>query len=237
VPTDDAARQVYDRLWDEINERLAAGAVAIDRHLLEREADRRRGITLIARPGPQAAARIAGLIGELRAQEPEQYFYRPDELHITIMTLVSASDSFDLNHTPLAAYQSILAGLLAQFCPFRIDFRGITAGPGAVLVQGFVESDRLNQLREAIRCDLGRADLGENLDTRYRIVTAHTTVMRFRAPLRDPQQLAVRLRAARERDFDSALVDRLDFVFNDWYMSRDRVRVLATYPLRIEARR
>jgi 2'-5' RNA ligase len=231
MSTRDAAQQVYDQLWAEISERLAIGAVAIDHHLSKREADRRRGITLIARPGPQAAARIAGLIGELRAQEPEQYFYRPDELHVTVMTLVSASDSFDLSRTPLAAYQSILAEQLAQLCPFRIDFSGVTASPGAVLVQGFVEGDRLNQLREAIRRELGRAGLGESLDTRYRIVTAHTTVMRFRSPPRDPQQLAERLRAARERDFDSTLVDRLDFVFNDWYMSHDRVRVLATYPL------
>jgi len=227
----DVARQVYDQLWAEIGERLAAGAVAIDRHLSEREADRRRGITLIARPGPQATERIAGLIGELRAQEPEQYFYRPDELHVTVMTLVSASDSFDLSRTPLAAYQLILAGLLAQFRPFRIDFRGVTAGPGAVLVQGFAEGDRLNQLRETLRRALGRAGLGESLDTRYRIVTAHTTVMRFRAPLRAPQQLTMRLRAARKRDFDSTPVDRLDFVYNDWYMSHDRVRVLATYPM------
>jgi 2'-5' RNA ligase len=230
----DGARQIYDRMWADARERLASGAAAIDRQLAEREADRRRGITLIARPGPAAGARIAELIDELRAQEPEQHFYRPGELHVTVMTLVSASESFDLSRTPLAAYEAILAGLLACNCPFRINFRGVTASPGAVLVQGFVAGDHLNQLREQIRRNLEHAGLGQGLDTRYRIATAHATIMRFRAPLRDPQQLAARLGAARERTFGSTLVDRIDFVVNDWYMSHDRVRALASYPLRAE---
>ena len=237
MSTNDAARQIYDQLWADASVRLAAGAVAIDRHLAEREADRRRGITLIARPGPAAGARIAELIGELRAQEPEQHFYRPDELHVTVMTLVSASETFDLSHTPLAAYKAILAGLFARSCPFRINFRSVTASPGAVLVQGFVAGDRLNQLREEIRRELERAGLGESLDARYRIVTAHATIMRFRAPLRDPRQLAAQLCAARERTLGSTQVDPIDFVFNDWYMSHDRVRVLATYPLRADTNR
>jgi 2'-5' RNA ligase len=232
VSTDDAARQIYDRLWADASERLVSGAISIDQHLAEREADRRRGVTLIARPGPTVRPQLAELIGELRAQEPEQHFYRPDELHVTIMTLVSASETFDLSGTPLADYEAILAELFARSCPLRINFRGVTASPGAVLVQGFVAGDRLNQLREEIRRELEHAGLGENLDTRYRIVTAHATIMRFRAPLRAPQQLAARLGAARERDFGSTLVERIDFVFNDWYMSHDRVRALATYQLR-----
>jgi 2'-5' RNA ligase len=233
----DAAQQVYDRMWAEASERLAAGAITIDRQLVERGADRRTGISLIARPDRAAATQIAELLNELRAQEPEQHFYRLDELHITILSLISASATFDLSRVPLAAYKAILAELFAQSCPFQIEFKGITASPGAVLVQGFIEGDHLNQLRQAIRCALERSGLGESLDTRYRIVTAHMTAVRFRAPLRDPQQFAARLAGVREGVFGSTLVDRIDFVFNDWYMSHDRVRVLATYPLKIEDRR
>jgi 2'-5' RNA ligase len=231
MANDDGPQQIYDRLWAEARPQLAANAIAIDRHLAERAADRRRGITLIARPSWAVAARIAELVDELRAQEPEQYFYRPDELHSTILTPISGSDSFDLGRTPLAVYQSVFAELFARICPFRIDFWGVTASPGAVMVQGFAEDDRLNQLREAIRSELGRAGLGAGLDTRYRIVTAHMTVMRFCAPLRAPQQLVDRLHTARGRDLGSMLVDRIDFVFNDWYMSHDRVQLLASYPL------
>src|SRR6185295_16432147 len=114
MSSDDAAQQIYERLWAETSGPLATGAITLDKQLVERAADRRRGITLIARPGPAAITRIAG----------------------------------------------------------------------------FVEGDRLNQLREAIRSALGRAGLGESLDARYRIVTAHATIMRFRVPLRNPPQLA-----------------------------------------------
>src|SRR5262245_11622667 len=104
----DAAQQIYDQMWAEASERLTAGTVTIDPHLSARQDDRRTGITLIARPGPAVTRQIARLLDELRAQEPEQHFYRPDELHVTVMTLISASESFSLSHTLLAAYQVIL---------------------------------------------------------------------------------------------------------------------------------
>ena len=72
-------------MWSESVDQFAAGEVQIDHHLLRRATDRRRGITLIARPGPETTARVAGLAAELCDLEPKQYFYRPDELHVTVV--------------------------------------------------------------------------------------------------------------------------------------------------------
>ena len=227
----DAAAQIYDQLWDQALARFADGEAQIDQQLIHREADRRTGITLIARPGAEVVERIGQLAAELRAIEPEQYFYQPDELHVTVMTLVSASDSFDLRRAPIATYHAALGQLFRRAYQFSIRFRGLTASPSAVLIQGFVDNHYLNQLREAIRQELGHAGLADHLDVRYRIATAHCTTMRFRARPRDLPRLVRQLRAARERNFGSATIDRIDFVANDWYMARDRVQLLASYRL------
>jgi len=224
-------RQVYDDLWAESSKHFAAGHVHVDRQLLRRQDDRRRGLTLIARLGGETTARVAELVGELRACAPEQYFYQPDELHVTILTLISASERFDLQQAPIATYAAVFAELLRSIEPFQIRFSGVTASPAAAMIQGFVQGGALQALRETIRLQLGLAGLASSLDTRYRIVTAHVTFMRFCNQPRDLAQLGARLRAARERDFGISTVERVDFVANDWYMSRDRVQIWAAYPL------
>ncbi len=91
----DDARCIYDRLWESALESFRSGVVKADPHLLDRAADGRRGITLVARPDPVAAERIAAFIDELRAVVPDQHLYRADELHITVLTLISAARGFD----------------------------------------------------------------------------------------------------------------------------------------------
>jgi hypothetical protein len=74
-------------------------------------------------------------------------------------------------------------------------------------------------------------DLGEGLDQRYRISTAHVTVMRFQTQPRDLQQLVHTLASYREYDFGRTAFQTLQLVKNDWYMSADKVEVLEEYSL------
>ena len=52
MSTNEAVRQIYDRLWAETIERFAAGEVHLDRYLSRQDPDHRTGITLIAGPIP-----------------------------------------------------------------------------------------------------------------------------------------------------------------------------------------
>jgi 2'-5' RNA ligase len=224
-------KPLYDRLWAEAQSHFAAGVVQVDQHLLRRSADRRMGITLVARPGAEVTTQVAALIRELRELEPYQYFYRADELHVTVLTLVSASEAFDIRRAPLAEYQSLFADLFRREPCISIRFNGVTASPGAILAQGYAEGDALNRLRDRLRQALARAGLAESLDSRYRISTAHATLMRFQTQPCDLHRLVAWLSATRERDFGRAVVEDIEFVANDWYMSRERVTTLATYSL------
>ena len=230
----DESQQVYDRLWAEASASLATGIVKVDPHLQQLEGDRRRGISLIARPGPEVSQRFSALLDLIRQQEPDQYFYRPGEFHVTVMTLISASAQFDLAQAAVATYHSVFARLFNQCRPFFIRFRGLTASPAAVLAQGYADDNYVNQLRAAIRRELRPVGLAGSLDVRYRIVTSHVTLVRFRSQPCDSRRLLALLSAARRQDFGATQVSQVDFVENDWYMSQDKVRVLQRYPLRME---
>jgi 2'-5' RNA ligase len=227
MDTHQPAQAVYDRLWAEAQEHFAAGRVKTDPHLLDRTQDARRGISLIIRPAPDMIARLGAVIDELNAIVPGQHVYRPDELHITLLSLISAAAGFKLDAVPLDRYRAVLGDLFAQVRPFTIRFTGVTASPDTVFVCG--QSDALNALRDRLRDDLTRAGLGETLDRRYRIVTAHSTVLRFQAQPDHLPELVRYLTAQRARAIGAFAAGTVDFTFNDWYMSHDVVRVLETY--------
>jgi 2'-5' RNA ligase len=228
---DQAVQAVYDRLWTEAQEHFAAGRVKTDPHLLDRANDTRRGISLIIRPTSAMIVRLGTVIDELNAIVPGQHVYRPDELHVTLLSLISAAAGFDLDAVPLDRYRAALGNLFTQVQPFTIRFTGVTASPDTVFVRG--QSDALNALRDRLRDDLTRAGLGDSLDRRYRIVTAHSTVLRFQTQPEHLPELVRYLTAQRSREIGAFAVETVDFTFNDWYMSHDVVRVMKTYRLSV----
>ena len=57
------------------------------------------------------------------------------------------------------------------------------------------------------------------------------TAARFCRPLRNPKAFAAALHSLRRHTFGPSPVAEIHLVENDWYMSRDRVNLLHTYPL------
>lgn len=188
------ARAVYARLWADAQAQFATGTVKTDPYLDRRESDTRRGLTLVLRPDGEAKARITAALDELGDLAPGQYRYHPDELHITVLSVISAA-------------------------------------PDAVFVYGESDGDALNLLRERVRESLRAAGLAEHLERRYRSVTAHMTVLRFRSTPAKLPALVAYLEQHRQHDLGAFTARQIDFVSNDWYMSRDIVRVLHRYTL------
>ena len=188
-------RQRYDRLWSATVERIRAGTVDTDPVLAAGIPDRRRGLTLIARPSPHVRRRVAAFLDQLREIEPDQHYYAPSELHVTVLSLFTAT----VDHEPLLAqterYVSAVDSVLREVAPIRIGFTGVTATAGAIMIQGFFDDDTLNDVRDSLRHQLRAHALSEGVDGRYRLETAHATVARFRARLRDGARLAAMLDA------------------------------------------
>lgn len=175
---------------------------------------------MIARPALAIRRAVTSFLRDLRKIEPDQYYYASSELHLTVLSLFSATADFRPFFAERKAYIAAVDAALHHRVPIHLSFEGITISPSCVMVQGFVETNDLNELRERLRAQLRRASLGGGLDERYKLETAHMTILRFRAPLLQPKQFAEALERARKRKFGATTIRRFTLVENDWYMSR-----------------
>jgi len=173
---------------------------------------------------------VALFLREIRRLEPDQYYYSPSEFHLTILSLFTATENFLPFCAQKERYIAAVDSAVQKTSPVRIIFKGITASSSAVMIQGFFETQKLNRLRDRLRRQLGARGLGKGIDQRYRLQTAHMTVVRFCAPLRHPEAFAQALEQARRRTFGAMAVRRFYLVQNDWYMSRRITSTLKRYP-------
>lgn len=220
----------YDAMWDRAWPAVSRGDVDCDLHLAG-GLDPRRGISLIARPAPALAARLADLQDRLADADPRQYRQPLSDLHMTVLSLFTVTEHCAPYLARRADYATAVRAAVADVPAFDVDLTGITTSRGAVLVRGFPRDDTLERLRTRMRDVLRVCGLGAGLDQRYRLVTAHMTVLRFVAPPADPARLAAALAALRDAPLGTMTVDTLELVVNDWYMSSAAVEPIERFTL------
>jgi 2'-5' RNA ligase len=223
---------VYDKLWNEAAAAFARGEPQIDPLLSQRTTDLRRCVTLVLRLSPAVQTKVREYLERLAAVCPEQYYYRPEELHVTVLSIISGSELWRKEMRALAACRPILSEVLSRQHAFKIVFKGVTASPGSVLIQGFPTGDGLAKIRDDLREAFARGELGDMLDRRYKITAAHITAMRFQKPLSNLKRLSSLLEEGRQLDFGETEVSRLQLIWCDWYAVADSVRTLQEYRLR-----
>lgn len=231
VSSPDFLRHRYDRMWSASIGNISSGTVEIDPTLARGDADRRRGMTLLFRPPAPVRRKITESLDKLRELEPGQHYYHPDEFHVTFLSLFTATEHHEAFFARTNEYAEAVAATVRRLGPFDFRFAGVTASPSAILVQGFTDAEALNAARDDLRRELQSRDLSRSLDQRYRLETAHLSVVRFREPLRKPKAFAEALQRMRAADFGHADVGALELVRNDWYMSRGVTQRLRHYPL------
>ncbi len=221
----------YDEMWSTTIGKIRSGQVELDPVLAAQAGDERRGLTVVARPSAPVRRRAQALVRQMRQIEPDQYYYAASELHVTILSLFTATEHHASFFARKDQYISAVSAALKNAELFVIRFEGVTVSPGTMMIQGFFESNALNRLRDTLRQQLWIRGLGAGVDERYRLETAHMTVARFRAPLRDGHRFAMMLEQARTRRFGTSIVRSLSLVANDWYLSRHSTEVLKRYRL------
>ncbi len=226
------ASQIYDQLGREATAAWARGEPHLDAHLLDQAADLRRGVSLAFWPTPVITERLQAFLGQLAAICPDQYFYRPEEFHVTALTIISGTPAWrpDIRHLP--TYRALIRVVLQRLPAFKIRFRGVTASPGSVMIQGFPADETLARLRDDLRAAFAQAGFGHLLDRRYKIRTTHMTIARFCRPGTDWPRLTAWLAAHRQTDFGEMEVNCLRLVWGDWYATADRQRTLQEYYLK-----
>ncbi|MDP5201711.1 2'-5' RNA ligase family protein [Flavobacterium sp. DG2-3] len=221
----------YNDLYKSSSEIISAGKYSIDSEL-KNESDSRFGITLLIRPNDEIKANIQDFISELKKTEPEQYFYPDSDIHITVMSIISCSSDFNLNQISPNEYIEVICRSLVDVEKISIQFKGITASPSALMIQGFPSDETLNNLRNRLRENFKNSGLQQSIDSRYSIATAHATVMRFQEKLHNPKKLIEIAERFRDYDFGTFEVKNLELVYNDWYQRKSTTRVLGDFGLR-----
>ena len=220
------AQEIYNQLYHSSKHILRSGKIDIDKNLHGLENDNRRGLSIILRPDGNTANQIERFQDEMQKIESRQYYQPKTDLHITVLSIITAYEGFKMEQIDLEHYINIISEILKHQERFSILLQGVTCSQGAVMIQGFDESGSLQIIRENIKQAFKNSRLKDSLDSRYNLKTAHFTVARFMKLLKDPQSYYEIIEKYRDHYFGSFEVAELDFVYHDWYQSTDKLQIL-----------
>ncbi len=220
----------YNNLWDQAFEGFKTGQFEIDQ-LIESTEDTRYGLTLLARPSREVRKAISDILDQIKPAAPRQYYYPESDIHITVLSIISCTPDFSPDGINLPGYSRLIAPVAANAAPFHIRFEGITASSSCIMICGYPDNNQLNRIRDELRDKFKQTALLHSIDKRYRIHTAHTTVIRFKQQLGYPEAFLARLMELRNVFAGTCLIDELELVANDWYQKKEKVRPIATFKL------
>lgn len=220
----------YNDLYRESIRKISNNGYQID-NLIDSPLDRRFGITLIIRPPSEVKTKIQEFLDKLKTIEPNQYYYKNSDIHITVMSIISCYDGFQLKNIDVSEYVKVITQSLNCNADLEIHFKGITASPSCLMIQGFMNNKSLNIIRNNLRENFKNTTLEQSIDKRYLIQTAHATVFRFREPLNKKIKFLELIENYRNHDFGSFKVKNFELVYNDWYQKEKHVKKLFDFSL------
>ena len=220
----------YDNLYHAAIDSIENDTYETD-SLINSLCDKRLGITLIIRPSQQVKSNIQTFLKALKEFDSSQYFYPNSDIHITIMSIISCYDGFNLNKICISDYVNLVKKSLQNIEAFNLHFKGVTASKAGIMIQGFPEKEILNNLRDQLRNNFKNSSLEQSLDKRYAIQTAHATVVRFRHELKNKMGVLKTLQEYKNHDFGIYTVHELEFVFNDWCLRKQKTKILEKFSI------
>ena len=223
-------KEHYNKLYQDSIKKIKSDSYQVDK-LIDSDNDKRFGITLLLRPDNSVKVNIQKFLSEIKVIEPHQYFYRDSDLHVTVMSIISCYDGFNLSQIRIKDYvETIKKSIMGVSC-FNIEFKGLTASPSCLMVQGFPENNSLTQIRDSLRVDFKETGLEQSMDKRYAIQTAHSTIFRLKEDIENKESFLDTLEKYRDYYFGTSAVDSLELVFNDWYHRKEYVKELYRFEL------
>jgi len=220
----------YNQLYKKSSKAILTEQYKLDPQI-NNPSDSRFGLTLLIRPSETIKANIQLFLEEIKAIEPNQYYYPDSDIHITVMGIISCYEGFTLDQINIPEYIDLIEQSLVELDQIEIEFRGLTASPSAIMIQGFPTDESLNIFRNKLRESFKNSTLEQSIDSRYTIAAAHSTVMRFQEKLENTKQLIQFAEKFRDYNFGKFQVKKLELVYNDWYQRERNTIHLADFNL------
>lgn len=220
----------YNQLYKKSSKAILTEQYKLDPQI-NNPSDSRFGLTLLIRPSETIKANIQLFLEEIKAIEPNQYYYPDSDIHITVMGIISCYEGLTLDQINIPEYIDLIEQSLVELDQIEIEFRGLTASPSAIMIQGFPTDESLNIFRNKLRESFKNSTLEQSIDSRYTIAAAHSTVMRFQEKLENTKQLIQVAEKFRDYNFGKFQVKKLELVYNDWYQRERNTIHLADFNL------
>lgn len=222
-------KKKYDDIWESSKQALLQNNVEVDSNLSDIENDKRKGLSAIITITGDCLDNFSKIKNEIRKIEPEQYYYPQTDIHVTILTLIHTSENFVFDEEKAETFKEILEKTTRNFPKFDIEFKGLTASKGVVMVQGFFNKT-LNEMREAKRDEKKKHEL--EINQRQKGGIGHCTIIRFKQKLRNPMAFVNKIEELRNISLGTFKVKKIHFVLHDWCNSEAKRKVLAEYELK-----
>ena len=144
----------YTNLYNGSIRKIAENDYSVDTRISD---DKRRGITLLIRPSCAVKEKILKFLNDVRCLEPNQYYYPVSDMHITVLSIISCYEGFDISQIPLFEYEKAVEKSISSIPPFKMDFNGITASPSCIMIQGYPENDNLHDRTLEYKSNIGKS--------------------------------------------------------------------------------
>lgn len=223
-------KEYYNNLYSDSINKITSDKYDID-HFIDSQSDDRFGITLLIRPPQPIKDEIQKFLCELKEVEPHQYYYPNSDIHITIMSIISCYGGFNISKIELSKYIELIKKCLPLNKTIDIHFKGLTASNSCIMLQGFMDNDVLNDIRAKLRVAFKNSELEQSLDQRYSLKTAHSTIVRFKNEFNQKDNFLKIIKKYADHDFGSFTTNDIEFVHNDWYHRKERVKKLYEFEL------
>lgn len=221
-------KEHYNQLYKMSIKKISADNYEID-PMIDAEADDRFGLSLVIRPPIAVKNEIQKFLDELKRLEPNQYYYPNSDIHITLISVISCYGGLKLSQINVPEYIKLIEKSLKSEQHLTISFKGVTASPSCIMIQGFIDDNGLNHMREGLREGFKQSNLEQSMDKRYLIQTAHATVFRFKEKLEQKEKFLEIIDRYRDFNFGTFEVPNVELVYNDWYHREKLVSKLSDF--------
>lgn len=221
---------IYNKLYNDGMEKIRADQYQTD-DLITSSSDKRFGLALVIRLAEDVKGRILEFLADLQAIEPHQYYYPSSDIHITVLPIIDCYEGFDFNQIAIQDYIDLIGQSISSPQNIEINFKGITASPSCIMIQGFPQQSVLDDLRNSLRSAFKTSSLQQTIDTRYFLRTAHATVVRFTQPFTAKEEFLQVLENLKDYDFGKATISEMELVYNDWYVREKFVKTLFRFKI------
>lgn len=147
------------------------------------------------------------------------------------MSIVPCYEGFNIENIELVKYIELVKKCLPLNENIEINFKGLTASNSCIMLQGFMNNNLLNEIRNNLRVEFKKSELEQSLDKRYSIQTAHSTVVRFKNSFTEKHSFLKIIDKYVDYEFGTFEVKKIELVYNDWYQRKEFVQKIYEFKI------